>query len=535
MWVTINLLQSVFTGLHSDESYYWMYSKNLDWGYFDHPPMAALLIFAGQWLDAGELGVRLLMVLLSTITFALILNELKEKNDMPFVFLFMLSFPLIHTHISGFLAIPDIPLLFFTMWFLILYRKFLEQPGWVLSFLLALVTAGMIYSKYHAFLVIGFTVFSNPRLLKNRFFYTTALFTAILMLPHFLWQLHNDFPTFTYHLVERAKPFQFKYVVPYVAGLLVTAGPLSGFLIFYKLRKFKPATPFERALIFNILGFYFLFFVMSFKNRIELHWVAAIIPMLMILSYPLISNDPGMKKWFVRLALPVVILIGLFRIYIALDVIPNLGHLKITFYQRKASALEIKKMADGKKVGFFNNYAAASNYVFYTGDPVVHLSAPDYRFCQYDLWDDESYARGENILTVQSKHMNPDHLIKTVTGETKGFVPVENFQPLQGLMLEPDTVITGIYLKEFRFLLKNQTSFPIFTRHDSSPVLGVMQNKTEITSFPLYFSTEKEVILPGKSAKISLFLDKNIVSEKSPLVFYTRTKEKIRGEILVIK
>ena len=95
-----NLLQSIFTGLHSDESYYWMYSQNLDWGYFDHPPMAALLIYLGHAILPGEIGVRLVMILLSTLTFALILNELNEKKDLFFVSVFMLSFPLIHTHLS---------------------------------------------------------------------------------------------------------------------------------------------------------------------------------------------------------------------------------------------------------------------------------------------------------------------------------------------------------------------------------------------------------------------------------------------------
>ncbi|NOR75149.1 MAG: hypothetical protein GQ525_08310, partial [Draconibacterium sp.] len=35
IWFAINILQAIFTGLHSDESYYWMYSQNLDWGFFD--------------------------------------------------------------------------------------------------------------------------------------------------------------------------------------------------------------------------------------------------------------------------------------------------------------------------------------------------------------------------------------------------------------------------------------------------------------------------------------------------------------------
>ena len=75
-WFIINLLQSIFTGLHSDESYYWMYSENLAWGYFDHPPMAALLIHIGHLLLPGEIGVRLLLILMSTATLALIFSEI---------------------------------------------------------------------------------------------------------------------------------------------------------------------------------------------------------------------------------------------------------------------------------------------------------------------------------------------------------------------------------------------------------------------------------------------------------------------------
>ena len=114
VWFLINLLQAIFTGLHSDESYYWMYSQNLAWGYFDHPPMVALLIHLGYWLFPGEIGVRFFIILISTFTLALILNEINEKKEFFFLLVFVFSFPLIHSHIAGFLAIPDIPLLFFT-------------------------------------------------------------------------------------------------------------------------------------------------------------------------------------------------------------------------------------------------------------------------------------------------------------------------------------------------------------------------------------------------------------------------------------
>ena len=104
---------------------------------------------------------------------------------------------------TSFLAIPDVPLLFFTLCFLILYRKFLEKPSLIISALLAVSTAAMIYSKYHAFLVIGFTVFSNLKLMRNKYFWLTVAFTIILLVPHAWWQFDNEFPTFKYHLVDR--------------------------------------------------------------------------------------------------------------------------------------------------------------------------------------------------------------------------------------------------------------------------------------------------------------------------------------------
>ena len=532
-WFIINLLQSVFTGLHSDESYYWMYSENLAWGYFDHPPMAALLIHIGHLLLPGEIGVRLILVMMSTATLALIFNEIRETKNLFFATVFVLSFPLIHTHIAGFLAIPDIPLLFFTMLFLILYRKFLEQPGIKLSVLLAFVIAAMIYSKYHAFLVIGFTVLSNLKLLRNKYFWVTVLLTALLISPHIWWQIVNEFPTFKYHLVERAKPFRLKYVFPNIINQLLMAGPLTFFLVFWKLSKFKIRNKFDRALIFNILGFYILFFLLSFKNRIEAHWVAAIIPMLMLATYPLILPDPKIKRWFKRLALPVIALFFIYRIYLALDVIPNVGYTKITFYNREAHALEIKELAAGRKVGFFNNYAAISNYIFYTGDSAVHLSTPDYRFNQYDLWNDEQYAEGETLFAIQSKNLHPPHIQKMATGQMRGYIIIGQFQSLKGLELEISNTVLADNKIKFDIQLTNIRKHPIYTNHISHPVLGIMQNQSEINAFSLTQSSAKNKIQPGNTATLRIEIPEHQINKNQPVTFYTRSKENIRGELIV--
>jgi magnesium-transporting ATPase (P-type) len=109
----------------------------------------------------------------------------------------------------------------------------------LLSVLLAVVIAAMIYSKYHAFLVIGFTVLSNLKLLRNKYFWLTVVVSVLLLIPHVWWQIENEFPTFKYHLVERAKPFRLKHITDNLLNQLVMAGPLTGVLVFWKLAKFK--------------------------------------------------------------------------------------------------------------------------------------------------------------------------------------------------------------------------------------------------------------------------------------------------------
>src|SRR5512147_911871 len=64
--VGVRLIAAALTPITFDEAYYWMWSKHLAGGYYDHPPMVALVIRLGTMLAGDtEFGVRLVSILLA--------------------------------------------------------------------------------------------------------------------------------------------------------------------------------------------------------------------------------------------------------------------------------------------------------------------------------------------------------------------------------------------------------------------------------------------------------------------------------------
>src|SRR6516162_11425537 len=64
--VVLRLVAAAFTPITFDEAYYWVWSKHLAGGYYDHPPMVAFVIRAGTMIAGDtEFGVRLVSILLA--------------------------------------------------------------------------------------------------------------------------------------------------------------------------------------------------------------------------------------------------------------------------------------------------------------------------------------------------------------------------------------------------------------------------------------------------------------------------------------
>ena len=108
LWALLNIIQATFMDLHPDEAYYWLYSKFMDWGYFDHPPMVALFIKMGDTLTHSAIGLRLVTVITTTTSFFLLWKIVKPYTENIKLFI-LLAASIVLFHVYGFVTTPDSP------------------------------------------------------------------------------------------------------------------------------------------------------------------------------------------------------------------------------------------------------------------------------------------------------------------------------------------------------------------------------------------------------------------------------------------
>ena len=388
VWFLINLLQAIFMEVMSDESYYALFGKYLAWGFYDHPPMAALLTRLSSILFNGNLGIRFLTVLLQIGTLILIWKiidiENPGKQDVFSFFIITASISLFSLY--GFITAPDGPLLFFTALFLLSYRKFIRDPGWATVLLLSFSMAAMIYSKYQAVLVIGFTILSNLKLLRSVRFWLAGIFAIILLIPHFHWQVANDFPSFQYHLVDRSEGFKLGYLLEYLPNQLAVFNPLTLGAAVYIMFKNKPSGQFERTLYLQITGFIVFFFFIAFRGHVEPHWtIACSVPLIIILTEQC-RTDPRILRYTRKFILPTLLLFIAARIFTLTD-LKFIRHL--AFGGKEQEYRELESEAGDLPVVFSGAFQRPSMYSFFTGKEAVAISSLFSRQTQYDIWQFE--------------------------------------------------------------------------------------------------------------------------------------------------
>lgn len=506
-WLILNLIQSGFTELIHDEAYYYFYSTDLAWGYFDHPPMIALFIKIGTLLTTNEFGVRLIICISSVIALALFIEIAEVKNYFLF---FVLWFSVLIVHVGGFIAVPDVPLIFFSAVFFYFYRNYLKDNSWRNILLVSLSIAALLYSKYTGVLVVFFTIISNLKLFRQKSFWYIVIISSILMIPHLIWQIQHNFVTPYYHLLERSAGFKFNWqsVFDFILGQISILNPLVAFILLYFGIIFKPQNVFEKALKYNAFGVLLLGFFMTFKGHVEANWTStAFIPLMIIAFHGIQSKKKVIRAIYILGAISVVLIIVLRSLMMA-NYLPEKykQHARVEFHDWDIWAKELHKIAKAKPAIFINSYQRASKYFYYANENVFTYNSLLYRKNQFDLENVEQKLLGKEVILfhkdrgfgINSEVSFPIPEIDSLmisTGEKMYFTTIKDYHTYNFLEID-------INLIEHEFNVNTVIDIPITIINSLSEPIKIVTDSLA-TSIAVAIYQRGDVVLYREIEEIS--------------------------------
>lgn len=395
VWWVANLVQAGFTELANDEAYYHMFAERLAWGYFDHPPVTALLVWAGEHLFGGELGVRFFFTVLQPLYLWILWRLIRPADaDRRDAGLFVvLSAATLMLQLYGFIAVPDGPLMFTTALFLLTFKWFSEERRWAWLWMGAAM-ALMAYSKYHGALVVLFALAANPRQLLRPALYLSGAVALLLLVPHLVWQYEHDWASFAYHLSGRNSVFKPNYVFEFLANMLVVFNPFFLPLYVQAWRKVKPQTPVARALKLLPVAFIAFFVLSSLRGYVQPQWVIVACFGLVYVLFTYARRHPRTRHYLMWAGGVTIGLIALVRLVMIFN---PLG-IRFEVFNNPESYAAIAEAADGRPVVFRYGYAIAAKYAFYTGGEAYCQPNIRYRTHQWQFRDDDTRFIDREVL-----------------------------------------------------------------------------------------------------------------------------------------
>jgi Dolichyl-phosphate-mannose-protein mannosyltransferase len=240
-----------------DEAYYFLYTLNLDWSYFDHPPLVALTTGLGITLWGGyisQLTIRFIPVLLYTATLYGLYRcgQRLFSTRVGLLAMTIATIAPIFQVAFGAMTLPDAPLMFF--WVTSLYVASCEffpphdrayRPTRRLAILGVLIGLACL-GKYHGFFLgaglVGFCLTSAPhrKALFSRWTIVALGLFGLTIFPMLYWNHLHEWASFTFQ-AERGLPKQFawdRFGKAFITEMLFLF-PTIGFpLVFVSLQRF---------------------------------------------------------------------------------------------------------------------------------------------------------------------------------------------------------------------------------------------------------------------------------------------------------
>jgi dolichol-phosphate mannosyltransferase len=435
------VLRLVYAGsveMMPEETYYWNYSRHLDFGYLDHPPMVAWLIrVATAVFGQTEFGVRAGALLCGAITSIFVyklarnlfgaataLAALLLVQALPFFFL------------SGLLMTPDAPLV--AAWAASLY--FLERAlignrsraWWFAGISLGL---GMI-SKYSIALLgpvaVAFMVWDpqSRRWWARSAPYVGALLALAVFSPVIIWNAQHDWASFAFQTSRRlaeTPQFALHKLIGSMIVLITPTGLLAVVAATLGRRAADEAPDgARRRRLFNLAIFIPLsvFALFSLRHEVKLDWTGAPwTAALPAMAFVMVSGNASVGRFttWIRAAwmptiLVMLLIYGAGLHYLVLG-IPGLGYDKhieaipVGWRDLSAHVLETahayrKETGSDALIVGMDRYAIASELSFYggahtgTGLQTANSNLFGGMGLMYGQWLPPKSQDGRNLLLV---------------------------------------------------------------------------------------------------------------------------------------
>src|SRR6266404_6778073 len=308
--VALRLVAAAWTPLTFDEAYYWMWSKHLAFGYYDHPPGVAVVIRLGTMIAGDtELGVRLVSILLAlpmswaVYRAAAILFGNQRVAATTAVLLNVTLMAAVGTLI----VTPDAPLLVASSFVVFFLAKVLETDRGVWWLAVGAAVGFALLSKYTALLfgpAIVIWLVSVPKLrrwLISPWPYLGGLVALAVFSPVILWNADHQWVSFVKQLGRaRIENFRPAFIGELIPTQIVFATPLVfilGAMGLYALLRQKAGAAPARVLINTIFWTITLYFVWhSLHARVEANWFAPVYPAFAIAA----AVAANLTQWNVR-------------------------------------------------------------------------------------------------------------------------------------------------------------------------------------------------------------------------------------------
>ena len=441
----VRLLFATIIPTFPDEAYYWLWSRNLAPGYFDHPPVVALLIrlggilFLPLGLDASGLAIRLGPILagwVASIATAGIANRLGGSAAAIRASVLMSVMPLAAAGLV--LATPDAGVLASTAVTLYCLTRVLENDvgsreslRWWMATGLAL--GGAFASKYTSIflplaVLIAVVVRGDLReRLREPGPYIACLIAALVFLPVLLWNAQHDWISFVFQLkhglaAPKGSAFvaAWKHEGDFFGGQAALVSPIlfimMGIVVARAFRATAPSICFTLGVV--ALATFGFFIYSGVRQRVEANWPApAYIPAIVLLS--IASWTPRGEKWLrggIALAAVMSILIYVQALIPILPLKPAKDPIARAFgWTELAAAADstanIVRAETNRRTWLGGDrYQEASELALHArGRPTTFSTNLAGRVNQFDLWPQFSLraTAGDNLVLVVDDSEQP--------------------------------------------------------------------------------------------------------------------------------